>query len=131
MATAFFWKQWRSILLRNVGFYQTERRHITPGYCKTKHSSWSPPLESHLAVILADTNMRSALNASVCVSVCVCVCGCVSECEVRHASLPYLRVVYFLKTQSNNLHFIFQKIRHTSNKDFLRTVTVYWIFNVT
>lgn len=81
-----------------------------------KHLPWSQPLESHLADILEDTNTRSAFNASVCVRACARV--------VRHASLPYLSIVYFLKTQSNNLQFIFQKIRHTSNKDFLRMVTV-------
>ena len=42
--------------------------------------------------------------------------------ELTHASLPYLGIVYFLKTQSKNLQFTFQKIRHTSNKDFRRTV---------
>jgi hypothetical protein len=49
-------------------------------------------------------------------------------CEVRHSSFHCLSTVYFLKTQTNNLHLIFQKIRQ--NKDFLCTVTVYWIFNI-
>jgi hypothetical protein len=73
----------------------------------------------------------------MCVHVCVCVCVCERErerervSELRQASLPYLSTVYLLKTQPNTLHCIFHNIRHTSNKNFRRTVRVYEIFNVT